>query len=100
MEDSEEIVTLDSKDVMDVCVVEGLRMVKSLGQQQYQAFIDERLGMNSTIYLSHTIPKNKKYLFGRCTAKKQRLSNLEVSKLKVDNQLFTRIRTFPLRFVR
>ena len=88
---SDQLVTIDTKDVMDASVVETLRKVATMGKQQYQTFVEERLHPNSSKCLSDTIPKNKIRLFGPYPTKKLNKHKEQVFNLKADNQLFSRM---------
>jgi hypothetical protein len=43
LDDGEDLVTLDTKLVTDSSVVKTLQRVETLGQEQYDAFVQERL---------------------------------------------------------
>lgn len=43
LEESQDLLVLDSKDIMDSSVADTVRKVESLGAQQYKIFVEERL---------------------------------------------------------
>ena len=62
MEKSEELYTLDTKDVAAPSVVSTVRKIEDLGKNQFDAYISERL-VHRTTPLSEPIKKNKLPLF-------------------------------------
>jgi len=58
----EELMRLDTCDVMDEEAVKSVRRAEELGVQQYQAFQEERL-VNHSKHLGELIKKNKLQLF-------------------------------------
>ena len=90
-DESDQLVTIDTKDIMDASVVETLRKVATMGKQQYQTFVEERLHPNSSKCLCDKIPKNKIRLFGTYPTKKLNKHKEQVFNLKADNQLFSRM---------
>jgi len=43
LEDSEDLIVLDTRDIMDSAVAETVRKIESLGEEQYTKFVEERL---------------------------------------------------------
>lgn len=43
LEHSEDLLVLDTKDILDPYVAEAVRRVETLGIEQYQQFVEERL---------------------------------------------------------
>ena len=43
MEQTEDLLILDTRDILDTSVGEAVRKVEALGKEQYQLFVDERL---------------------------------------------------------
>ena len=70
LEDSQDLLVIDTRDVMDVAVADTVRKVKSLGEEQYKKFVEERLKL-CTKPVTETLPKNKLPLFSRPPVKTQ-----------------------------
>ena len=88
LELSQDLLVLDTKDIMDVSVAETVRKVERLGREQYDIFINERLNQNSKPF-TDTIPKNKLPLFSCPLVKTKSKHNLQVAALKNDFSLFS-----------
>ena len=58
-EDSQVLVVLDSKEVMDEKAISSLREVVAIGQSQYEKFVDARVKQLSIPISNIMIPKNK-----------------------------------------
>ena len=58
-EDSQVLVVLDSKEVMDEKAVSSIREVVAIDQSQYEQFVDERVKQLSIPISNIMIPKNK-----------------------------------------
>lgn len=43
LEESQDLLVLDSRDIMNSSVADTVRKVESLGAQQYKSFVEERL---------------------------------------------------------
>ena len=56
MEDSEDLMVLDTNDIMDDAVADTMRRVETLGREQYEKFVRERLEQCS-IPITHNIQK-------------------------------------------
>ena len=83
------MLVLDTKEIADPTVVETVRSVKRIGQEQFDAFIKECL-LDRTKSIDETIHHNKLPLFGTSTltaskGKQQRTS------LKNDVELFSQL---------
>jgi hypothetical protein len=63
IEDSTDLLVLDTKDVMPQCVTESVKNAQEMGQSQYDKFVDERL-VHCTKAITDTIPRNQLPLFG------------------------------------
>ncbi|KAJ8381344.1 hypothetical protein SKAU_G00021220 [Synaphobranchus kaupii] len=61
LEESQDLLVLDSKDVMDASVADTVRKV-SLSTEQYKTFVEERLEQR-TKPVTDTLPKNKMPIF-------------------------------------
>jgi hypothetical protein len=58
MEDSHDLLVLDTKDIADKEVVATIQNIERVGQEKFASFIEERLDQR-TKSLFDTIPKNK-----------------------------------------
>ena len=68
MEESGDLLVLDSRDIVDLKVVETIRNIQKVGQDNFNSFIKDRLE-NRTTSLFHPITRNKFPLFS-CPPKK------------------------------
>lgn len=89
-EDSGDLLAIDTKDIMPVEVVESVQNIKKIGQSQYKAFVTERM-VERTKPITHPIKWNKLPLFSRPTAKAVFKKQAQVSALKDDCSLFSRL---------
>ena len=62
LEDSQDLLVIDTKDIMDTQVAETVRKIETLGEKQYTEFVTDRLEQ-CTIPITQIIPKNKLPLF-------------------------------------
>ena len=62
-EESQDLLVLDTKEIADPTVVETVRSVKRIGQEQFDAFTKECL-IDRTKSIHETIHRNKLPLFG------------------------------------
>ena len=88
LEDSGDLMTLDTKDIMDEEVVKSIRNAQNIGQEQYTLFVQERLH-NQKKNISDPIKKNKLLLFSK--KKTQSRMDPQVVALKEDRSLFGRL---------
>ena len=75
---------------MDIAVVNSIFQAEKTGIEQYQAFTADRLQTRITS-LSEPIRKNKLPLFSRPLPRTKSKSSLQVSTLKSDVSLFSRL---------
>ena len=75
---------------MDAAVADSVRKVESLGEDQYKKFAEERLE-SCTKPITETLPKNKLPLFSRPPVKTQSKQKEQLSALKSDCGLFSRL---------
>ena len=68
LEKSEDLMVLNTRDILDTSVGETVRKAESLGKEQYQTFVEERFGQ-AKIPITNVIPKNKLALFSLPPAK-------------------------------
>ncbi|KAL7373171.1 hypothetical protein ABVT39_000586 [Epinephelus coioides] len=90
LEESQDFLVLDSKDIMSSAVADTVRKVESLGAQQYKTFVEERLEQQ-TNPLTDTLPKNKMPLFSHSPVKTQSKHKIQLESLKRDCNLFSRL---------
>ena len=43
LENSEDLIVLDTRDIVDASVGETVRNAETLGKEQYEVFVDERI---------------------------------------------------------
>ncbi|MEW8543564.1 MAG: hypothetical protein AB2693_08500, partial [Candidatus Thiodiazotropha sp.] len=89
-EDSQDLVVLDSKEVMGEKAVSSLKEVETIGQSQYEKYVEERLKQRS-IPISNIIPKNNISLFKKTTQTKHSRTTHEIKSLKNNCELFSRM---------
>ena len=89
LEKSEHLMVLDTRDILDVSVGETVRKAETLGREQYETFIDERLSTPKKP-VTDVIPKNKLPLFSHPPAKSSS-KQMQVATLKNDCGLFSRL---------
>uniref|UniRef100_A0A1X7T7W9 Tesmin/TSO1-like CXC domain-containing protein n=1 Tax=Amphimedon queenslandica TaxID=400682 RepID=A0A1X7T7W9_AMPQE len=90
LEESKDLLRLDTKDIMDEVVVSSICHAEEKGKEQYHTFVTNRLAHRITP-LSDPIKKNKLPLFSRPPTKEKSKSSLKVSSLKSDVSLFSRL---------
>ena len=59
---SPDLIVLDTRDIMDPLVSDTVRKLETLGEEQYQTFVNERLTGNTTL-LTDPIKRNNLPLF-------------------------------------
>ena len=85
-EESQDLLRLHTKDIMDEQSVECLTTLASKSQEQYATFVDEQLRIN-TKPITATITRNKVVLFN-VQSKRSNKSGDKVSLLKSESSLF------------
>ena len=89
-EDSGDLLALDTKDIMPTEVVECIKNIKTIGQDQYKAFVAERM-IECTRPITDPIKRNKLPIFSRPTVKAVSKKQAPVAALKDDCSLFARL---------
>ena len=89
LEEGDDLLKLDTGDIVDHSVVNSLQQAEQTGQEQYDSFVKERL-VDRTTPLNEPIKKNKLSLFCR-RLKSTSKNKLHVSSLKSDCSLFARM---------
>ena len=64
LEESKDLLRLDTRDIIDPSVAASLQQAKEIGQHQYEDFMTSRL-IEQSVPLSEPIKKNKLSLFSR-----------------------------------
>ena len=90
LEHSQDLLDIDTRDIMDTQVAETVRRIETLGKEQYTKFVTERLE-RCTTPLTETIPKNKLPLFSRPPLKIKSKQKEQLAALKSDCGLFSRM---------
>lgn len=90
LEKSEDLMVLDTRDILDTSVGETVRKAETLGEEQYLKFVEERL-VKPKKPITDVIPKNKLALFSRPPAKCPSKQKMQVAALKNDCNLFSRL---------
>ena len=80
-ENSKDLLVLDSRDLADPAVIDTLRQIKSLGQEQYDTYVNERL-VNQTKPITDPIKRNNLPLFSRPPVREKSRAQLQRSSLK------------------
>ena len=89
-ENSKDFLVLDSSDLADPAVIDTLRQIKSLGQEQYDTYVNERL-VNQTKPVTDSIKKNNLPLISRPPVREKSRAQLQRSSLKNDCSLFSSV---------
>ena len=90
LEETKDLLKLDTRDIIDPAVVSSVCSAEEKGHEQYQTFVAERLQEQSTP-ISEPIKKNKLLLFSRPPPPRKSSARLQVSSLKSDVSLFSRL---------
>ena len=90
LERSEDLLVLDSRDIVDSSVVETVRKIEAIGEEQFKDYFKKRV-QKGEIPITEVITKNKLALFR--TPRKQTSSRqkMQVTSLKNDCILFSRL---------
>ena len=90
-ENSKDLLVLDSRNLADPAVIDTWRQIKSLGQEQYDTYVNERL-VNQTKPITDPINRtNLLLLFSRPSVREKSRAQLQRSSLKNDCSLFSRL---------
>ena len=90
-EDSQDLIALDSKQIMPKEVTDFVKGAKMIGQDQYELFVTERLRRGYVAITADTLKHNKVALFGTPTEKKGSNKEQKMVALKSDCPLFSRL---------
>ena len=89
-ENSNDLLVLDSRDLADPAIIDSVRKIEKLGQEQYDIYVGERL-VNQTKSVWEPIKKNNLALFSRPPIREKTKSQLQLASLKNDCSLFSRL---------
>lgn len=89
-ENSDDLLALDSRDIADSAVVNTIRQIESIGKEQYNSYVTERL-VDRSKPITEPIKRNKLQLFRTPTVAKKSKAQQKVSSLKNDCSLFSRL---------
>ena len=89
-DDSKDLLVLDSRDLADPAFINTVCQIEILGQEQYDTYVNERL-VNQTKPITNPIKRNNLPLFSRPPVREKSRSQLQVSSLKNDCFLFSRL---------
>ena len=90
MEKGKDLLAVDTKDIMNNDVVEAVKNVVKLGQEQYSSYVERRLKRRTTP-ISDPIKKNQLPLFSNSNQKVQSKDKSKIVQLKNDCSLFSRL---------
>ena len=91
VEESDDLLMLDTRNILDASVVETIKMIEELGKTQYEAFITERLEKRTTS-LYEPIKRNKLALFSSPPSCKEKSKDkMQIASLKSNCSLFARL---------
>ena len=91
LDQSGDLLILDTRDIMDATVVKSVRTVEELGQRQFQEFCTTRLDERK-ISLFDVIRRNKIQLFSSPPAPKETTKDkMKIASLKSNCSLFSRL---------
>ncbi len=90
LEKSDDLLVLDTRNIMDCSVGDTVRRAETLGIQQYKKFIKERL-TECTVPITELLSKNKLALFSSKQARTQSKQKMQINALKNDCNLFSRL---------
>ena len=90
LEDSADLLRVESNTIMSSDVVNSVKTAKLSGQAQYQTFVEERLRAN-TLSIYDRIQRNNLPLFKSCAKKGKSKEKQKLSSAMSDVQLFSRL---------
>ena len=86
-ENSSDLLALDSRDIANSAVIDTVRQIEKLGEEQYDAYVKERL-VSQTKPISDPIKKNNLPPFSRPPVREKTKSQLQVTSLRNDRSHF------------
>ena len=88
---SSDLLVLNSRDVVDIAVAETVGQILKIGLEQYESYVEKRL-VNQTMPITDPIKRNNLHLFSRPPCREKSTKDLQISSLKNDCSLFSRLR--------
>ena len=88
IDESNDLLVLDSRDIADPTVVTAMRNLKKIGQEQYDKFVTERL-VTQISPVNDPIKRNKFPLFSRPPVREKSRAKPQLLSLKSDCSLFS-----------
>ena len=85
-----DLLRLGTRDIVEQAVVESIRKAKEIGCKQYESLITNRL-LSQDTPISEPIKRNKLKLFSEGPTRETSSSNLQVSSLRNDCALFSKL---------
>ena len=89
-ETSPDLLVLDTRDVADALVANMVHKIAALGQDQYESYVKERL-VSKTKAITDPLKRNSLPLFSRPPVKQKSTKQMQVSTLKSNCSLFSRL---------
>ena len=96
IENSDDLLVLDSRSIVDSAVADTVQCIERTGFDQYNTYVNERL-VDQTTPITDTIKCNNLYLFSQSPVKGKSQKQLQLKSLKQDCSLFLDC-TLPLRY--
>ncbi len=90
LEQSEDLLVLDTKDILDPSVAEAVKKVETLGVEQYQKFVEERL-VKCKKPVTDVISKNKLPLLKHTLNHSSSKQKMQIDALKSNCNIFSRL---------
>ena len=90
MEDSSDLLVLDSRDIVDAEVVATIRKIQQVGQENFASFVEDRLEKRTTP-LFHPITRNKLPLFSCPPKRTISKDKQQIASLKKTCALFSQL---------
>ncbi len=90
LEDSEDLLVLDSRNIVDTALSDTFKDIEQLGLDQYETYVEERL-VKRTKAIADPIKRNNLYLFSRPPVHKESSKQLQLLSLKNNCSLFSRL---------
>ncbi|WAQ98989.1 hypothetical protein MAR_023362 [Mya arenaria] len=90
LEESADLLVLDTKDIVSESVVKTVRNIEQIGVKAYDAYVEQRL-VKAEKPISDPIAKQQLPLFSRPQKKNPSRSQLQVADLEVDRELMSQL---------
>ena len=87
---SNDLLVLNSRDVVDTAIADTMWQMEKLGLEQYETYVVERL-VNQTVSITDPIRRNNLHLFSHPPVREKSWKQLQMSSLKNDCSLFFRL---------